>query len=677
METPTFSKPKLCRRSVPAHKAELVLLDSSHFIRGYDFFIVLVSFEWSPNQLSADENDSLLENGVVGSAYGSTASSKPYNQDSESTGWLNYFIGFGTLFPYIWPSNSKKQQVVLILCLVLLICQRVVNILVPYQLGVVVGNLGNGRVPFKEISLYCLYRGLQGQQGVIGSVRSILWIPIGQSLYQRLTSAAFEHVLLLSFDFHLSKRIGEVMSALSKGGSLNTFLDGFAFQLFPMVLDLGVAAVYLFFNFDAFYSIIVIAVMWSYIYVTIYMARYRGYARREMAKRDREMDAAKTDAIIAYETVHHNCAVPSEIAKFRFLVSKFQKAEFSVLLSLHGLNAIQNFIFIVGVILVAMLSAYQISQGQHQIPDFVTLITYFAQLQAPLAFFGSFYNQAQNNLVEAERMLELFKQKPDIVDSPNSKSLTSCKGRICFKNVTFAYNSRKPAIKDVSFTVEPGTTTAIVGESGSGKSTILKLLFRFYDIGSGSITIDDSDLRSLKLQSVREHIGVVPQDTVLFNETLLYNVLYGRQNATETELFEACHAASIHQKIVGFPDGYNTAVGERGLKLSGGEKQRVAIARAILKKPQIMLLDEATSSLDSHTERQIQEALEQVTKNRTTITIAHRLSTITEADQILVLHEGRIVERGRHVDLLKLGGRYRTMWEKQTIAGKEKFNSVG
>ncbi|MCJ1380195.1 hypothetical protein MMC17_003298 [Xylographa soralifera] len=612
-----------------------------------------------------------LVNNLEPTNYGSMLKTQTTIGDAQSTGWLDYFFGFSTLFPYIWPSGSIEQQAITIFCFVLLLSQRIVNILVPYQLGILVDALGKGSMPTREIALYCLYRGLQGQQGVIGSIRAILWIPISQSLYRRLSCAAFEHVLMLSLDFHLSKQIGEVMSALSKGGALNTFLDGFAFQLFPMVFDLGIAAVFLFIHFDAFYSIIVIGVLWSYIFVTIEMAKYRGRARREMAKRDREMDAAKTDAIMAYETVHHNCAVQSEVTKFGFLIRSFQKAEFSVLLSLNSLNAIQNFIFILGVILVCIYSAYQISIGLYKVSDFITLITYFAQLQAPLAFFGSFYNQVQNNLVDAERMLDLFKKQPEVVDGPDTLPESGCLGRVSFNNVGFTYDSRRSTLKDVSFVVEPGTSTAIVGESGSGKSTILKLLFRFYDVSSGTIMVDNVDIRSITVKSLRDHIGVVPQDTILFNDSIIYNVLYAKPSASEMEVFDACRAASIHQKILGFPEGYATAVGERGLKLSGGEKQRVAIARAILKQPQIMLLDEATASLDSHTEKQIQEALENVTRGRTTITIAHRLSTITRADQIIVLHEGQIVERGRHNELLALGGKYRAMWEKQTIAEAE------
>ncbi|CAD6577321.1 MAG: hypothetical protein ASARMPRED_008216 [Alectoria sarmentosa] len=542
---------------------------------------------------------------------------QPKPKDNQSSGWLDYFIGFRVL-----PSNSPRQQAVTLVCVILLLGQRLVNILAPYQLGVLVESLRQGQMPRNEITLYILYRGLQGQQGVLGSIRAILWISISQSLYKRLTCAAFEHVLSLSLDFHLSKRIGEVISALNKGSALNTFLDGFAFQLFPMVFDLLVAAIYLFLRFDAFYSLIVVGVMWSYIYITIYMAKYRGRARREMAKKDREMDATKTDAIFSYETVCYNGALATETTNFQKVVKAFQGAEFPVLFSLNLLNVTQNLIFTFGMGLVAFLSAYQISIGRQTVAMFVSLLAYFSQLQAPLAFFGSFYNQVQNNLVDAERMLALFKYRARTIDGPNAVALPHCTGKITFSNVRFAYDPRKTALDNVSFTVDPGTTTAIVGESGSGKSTCLKLLFRFYDVESGAIFVDDSNIRDVTMSSLRSHIGVVPQDTMLFNASLRHNLLYAKTDATLDEMQEACHAASIHERILSFPDGYETAVGEGGARLSGGEKQRITIARAILRKPQIMLLDEATASLDSHTEKQIQSALETVTAGRTTISIA-------------------------------------------------------
>ncbi|KAF2677302.1 hypothetical protein K458DRAFT_436767 [Lentithecium fluviatile CBS 122367] len=584
-------------------------------------------------------------------------------------GWLDYFIGFRILFPYLWPSDSRRQQLILLASLVFLIAQRVVNILVPYQLEQLIRALGEGRIPYKEIALYTVYRGLQGQQGILGSFRAILWIPLSQSLFRRLTCAAFEHILSLSLEFHLSKKIGEVLSALNKGSSLNTFLDSFAFQLFPMVLDLGVAAAYFLIRLDPFYSLVIIAVMWCYIYMTIYMAMWRATARRDMANKNREMDATKMDTIMSYETVHHNGAVPIETKRFGDHVAEYQKAEWRVLFSLNLLNITQNMVLTIGVLLVVLISSLQITVGMQTVAMFVGILGYFTQLQAPLQFFGSFYSQVQNNLVDSERMLDLFKEKPTIVDAEDACELADCQGRISFSNVSFAYDQRKPAIQDMSFVAEPGTSTAIVGESGSGKSTLLKLLFRFYDVGSGSIKLDDGDIRDLKVQSARSHFGVVPQDTILFNTSILYNLQYAKPDATVEEVYTACKLASIHTRILSFPEGYETKVGERGLRLSGGEKQRIAIARAILKNPQIILLDEATASLDSHTEKQIQAALETVTKGRTTITIAHRLSTITKCDQILVLHQGRIIERGTHEQLLKLGGRYFEMWDKQTKSG--------
>ncbi|KAI0445794.1 P-loop containing nucleoside triphosphate hydrolase protein [Xylaria telfairii] len=626
------------------------------------------------------ENGSLL-NGDNAETYGSSELAARKNGyatkgDAQTATWVEYALGFSKLMPFLWPSDSKPLQARAAFCFVLLLAQRVVNILTPHQLGIVISSLGPDQLPHKQLLLYVLFRGLQGQQGVIGSFRALIWIPISQSTYKRLSSAAFEHVLQLSLEFHLSKRVGEVMSALSKGGALNTFLDSFVFQLFPMVADLWIAAAYFFVYFDAFYSLMVIAVTWFYIYITIYMAKYRGRARREMAKREREMEAAKTDALLSYETVHHSGAVPMEISRYEGLISYFQKAEYHVLFSLNVLNAVQNGVFTLGTLLVCYLNAYQISVDLQKVAMFVTLITYLAQLQAPLSFFGSFYTQVQNNLVDAERMFELFDEKPDVTDQEGAVDVDICNGGISFTNVSFAYNGRNTALNDVSFKVPPGTSTAIVGESGSGKSTILKLLFRFYDASQGRIEVDSLDIRDIRIDSLRRHIGVVPQDTILFNDTLIYNLLYANPRASYEEVYEACRAASIHHRILNLPQGYSTMVGERGLKLSGGERQRIAIARAFLRSPRILLLDEATSSLDSETERQIQGSLEKVSEGRTTITIAHRLSTITKADQIIVLHQGRIIERGTHLQLLANGGQYAAMWKKQTETTSDNHSGI-
>lgn len=620
---------------------------------------------------TSGERQGLLENGNGHAAPGAK-DRKP--RDPQSSGWLDYIAGFRVLFPYLWPKDSVLYQATVVVCLILLICQRIVNLMVPLQLGSLVESLGYGRIPYKDMALYVVYRALQGNQGAIGAARSVLWIPVSQSLFRRLSCAAFEHVLGLSLDFHLSKKIGEVTSALNRGAAMNSFLENFVFQVFPMIFDIFVAGVLFFVKYDAFYTIIVFFIMWSYIFLTIYMAKYRGRQRRDMATKSREMDAVKTDAIMAYETVQHNCAVGPETDRFRGQVLVYQKAERLVQLSLNGLNLTQSSIFSVGTALLVAVSAYKISKGQQTVSEFVSLIVYFSQLQAPLNFFGTYYTMLQNNLIEAERMLDLFKETSGVVEKPGAAKLTNPRGEVEFRDVKFAYQGKagqnKPAIDGISFKVAQGTKTAIVGESGSGKSTCLKLLFRFYDVDDGAVTVDGHDIRDLTLDSLRRSIGVVPQDTVLFNATIMYNLLYANPTATEADVYEACKAANIHDRIMDFPDQYATMVGERGLKLSGGERQRVAIARAILKDAPILLLDEATASLDSHTERLIQDALERVTYGRTTVTIAHRLSTITSSDQIIVLHKGSVVERGTHLELLALGGRYHSMWEKQTTAEK-------
>ncbi|KAI3326353.1 P-loop containing nucleoside triphosphate hydrolase protein [Xylariaceae sp. AK1471] len=669
-KVPCFSCQSIWEVGLFIHGASRVLI-----------FICLITIYWGTARKKHEKHYGTLEENrsflnCENRSYGASELSVGQNGyakkgDAQTATWVEYALGFRKLIPFLWPSDSGSLQARAIFCFVLLLAQRIVNILTPHQLGVVVNSLGSGQLPHRQLVFYILFRGLQGQQGVIGSFRALLWIPISQSTYRRLSSAAFEHVLQLSLDFHLSKRVGEVMSALSKGGALNTFLDGFVFQLFPMVADLWIAAGYFCLYFDAFYSLMVISVTWFYIYITIYMAKYRGRARREMVRREREMEAAKTDALLSYETVHHSGAVPMEISRYESLIAYFQKAEYHVFFSLNVLNAVQNGVFTLGTLLVCYLNAYQISVNLQEVAMFVTLITYLAQLQAPLSFFGSFYTQVQNNLVDAERMLELFGEKSGVTDREDAVDVDICNGGISFSNVSFAYNGRNTALHDVSFKVPPGTSTAIVGESGSGKSTILKLLFRFYDTNHGQIKMDSLDIRDICIDSLRSHIGVVPQDTILFNDTLMYNLLYANPRASQDEVHAACRAASIHHRILDLPHGYSTPVGERGLKLSGGERQRIAIARAFLRTPRILLLDEATSSLDSETERQIQGSLEKVSEGRTTITIAHRLSTVTKADQIIVLHQGTIVERGTHLQLLTNGGQYAKMWQKQTEAGSD------
>ena len=373
--------------------------------------------------------------------------------------------------------------------------------------------------------------------------------------------------------------------------------------------------------------------------------------------------------MVSYETVKYFNAESYEFKRYRDAVQAYQNAEYKVLLSLNLMNVCQNIVFTTGLMVATFIAAYQVTKDQRKVGDFVSLVTYMTQLQSPLNFFGTFYRMIQSAMINAERMLELFKEQPIVVDEPGVHDFPTCQGDLRFNEVHFAYDPRKPALKGVSFHCAPGTTTAFVGESGGGKSTIFRLIFRFFNLTRGSIQIDGHDVKELKIDAVRRHIGVVPQDTVLFNESIMYNLKYANPDATDEDVYAACRAASIHDKILHFADGYQARVGERGLKLSGGEKQRVAIARAILKKPRIILLDEATAALDTDTEEHIQECLERLSHGRTTLVIAHRLSTITKADQIVVLHQGQVVEVGNHETLLAAkGSKYASMWKKQIRA---------
>ncbi|TGJ84390.1 hypothetical protein E0Z10_g4340 [Xylaria hypoxylon] len=595
------------------------------------------------------------------------------------TTWLEYLRGYSIFFPYMWPAKKPRLQIVVVLCFVLLVLQRWVNIMVPYQIGLVTNELtekrdpdSHGRImpqmPWASLGLLILYKLLQGPSGLLGSWRSMLWIPVSQHAYRALTTSAFEHVHSLSLDFHLGKRTGEVLSALNKGASVNSFLEQVTFQVFPMIVDLFVAISYFYFRFDAVYAVVVCIVTFYYLLLTIRLASKTAEQRRAMSNADREEEAVKNDSIISYETVKYFNAEEFEFKRYRDAIKNYQKAEAQVTWSISSMNMYQSLVFMTGMLAAVMFGAYQVTQKQRQVGDFVALITYLGQLQGPLNFFGTFYRTVQQAMISGERLLELFKQRPTVVDRPGVPSLTSCNGHVEFSKVKFAYDQRKPALRNLSFECRPGTTTALVGESGGGKSTLFRLLYRYFNCQAGNIRVDGHNVKDVTIDSVRRFIGVVPQDTIMFNDTLMYNLKYANQNATDEDVIAACQAASIHDKIMSFPDKYNTKVGERGLRLSGGEKQRVAIARTLLKNPKIIMLDEATSALDTHTEQQIQSRLATIGRGRTMLIIAHRLSTITHADQILVLGQGTIVEKGTHEELLELNGKYASMWNRQAKA---------
>lgn len=428
-----------------------------------------------------------------GHSYGSTngapgpQASKPEDPwvrptTMPSTSWWEYLSGYSLFFPYLWPSKSRRLQIVVMLCFVLLVAQRIINVLVPIQVGLIVKELTTGEgksfhVPWFQIFLYVVFRWLQGGQGLLSSMRSTLWIPVSQYSYMELSTAAFEHVHGLSLDFHLGKKTGEVLSALSKGSSINTFLEQVTFQVVPMLIDLCIAVGYFLIAFDAYYALVVGISTFGYLYVTIRMAQWRAEIRRQMVNASRQEDAVKNDSMVSYETVKYFNAEQYEFNRYRCAVGDFQKAEYHVLFSLTLLNTCQNTVFMMGLLTTCFICAYQVSIGQRDVGAFVSLLTYMAQLQGPLNFFGTFYRSIQSALINAERMLELFREQPTVVDSPHAMPLSMCKGDIRFQNIEFSYDSRKPALNGLTFHCEPGTTTALVGESGGGKSTVFRLLF--------------------------------------------------------------------------------------------------------------------------------------------------------------------------------------------------------
>lgn len=639
-------------------------------------------------------NGSMRPNGHVnghanghanGSAYGATQASSPGTREQPAgwakpteapiVSWYAYLKGFAVLLPYLWPRKSLKLQLLALTCFCLMAGQRVVNVFVPIFSGKITDALAGKQgqevvAPWLTILFYVLFRWLQGGQGVLGAARSILWVPVEQYSYRAISTAAFEHVHSLSAEFHAAKRTGELISALNKGSSINNFLEMITFNVGPMLFDLVVAIIYLTWKFDVYLGLVVAIVTFLYIYVTIRLAAWRVTLRRNYTNADREMEAVKNDSLHSWDTVKYFNAETYEFQRYKKSIREMQRFEMKVEWTLALMNVVQGTLFMVALLTVCFIEAFQVAAGYQSSGNFVTLLIYMAQLQAPLNFFGTFYRTIQNNLINSERMLELFKEQPNVTNNPDAKDLVQCQGDIVFDRVNFSYDKKKKALTDFSFHCAPGTTTALVGESGGGKTTVMRLLFRYYNPETGQIRIDGHDVSDITIDSLRKHIGVVPQDCNMFNESIIYNLRYANQHATDEDIYEACRAASIHDRILQFPDGYDTKVGERGVKLSGGERQRVAIARTILKNPKITLLDEATAALDTETEEKIQEALRTLAQGRTMLIIAHRLSTIVEADQIVVLHGGTVVERGTHAELIEKDGKYASMWRKQSRAQK-------
>lgn len=450
---------------------------------------------------------------------------------------------------------------------------------------------------------------------------------------------------------------------------MNSLLSYVLFNILPTIIDIIIAIVYFVTAFNYIFGLLVFVCMALYLGLTIWITEWRTKYRREMNLLDNQKNTKAVDSLLNFETVKYYGASQFETNRYDDAIVKYNKAEFKSLATLNLLNTIQNVVItlstVAGCLLCAWAVVHSLSNLHLSVGDYVLFGTYLNQLYGPLNWLGTYYRMIQQSFIDMENMFDLLDENQEIKDNPDAKEIILTKGEIQFRNVDFYYEPSKQILKSISFTVPPGQTYALVGHSGSGKSTIIRLLFRFYDVTGGQIVIDGQDISKVKQESLRQQIGVVPQDTVLFNDDIRYNIRYSKFKASDKEVEDAADVADIHQRILTFPKKYETVVGERGLKLSGGEKQRVAIARTILKSPAIVLMDEATSALDTKTERNIQTALERVCENRTTIIVAHRLSTIIHAHRILVLKEGEIVEQGSHEELLESEALYASMWTEQ------------
>ncbi|XP_066929948.1 ATP-binding cassette sub-family B member 6-like [Clytia hemisphaerica] len=595
------------------------------------------------------------------------------SKDKKDQSWVtDFWEKCQKLWPFVWPKDNWLRLRVL-LCVGLLIAGRVINVFVPLYNKKIVNyltNKSNKEDPWKMILMYTLFMFLQGggigSMGLLNNLRSFIWIKVQQYTSRSVQTELFEHLHDLSLRWHLGRKTGEVIRMVDRGStSIESLLSYILFQIAPTIVDIIVALVFFGAVFNGWFALIVFITMFLYIATTIGITEWRTKYRRDMNEKDNVTKAVAVDSLLNFETVKYYNNEAFEVDRYTDKITDYQATQWWVQMSLNFLNTGQNVVITVG-LLVGMLYCGKLCvEDVLDVGDFVLYITYVRQLYMPLNFFGTYYRLIQSAFIDMENMFDLMDQEIEIVDKNNASDLKVNHGLVEFKNVSFHYDERKPVLQGVSFTVLPGTTTALVGPSGSGKSTIIRLLFRFYEVQAGSIVLDGKDIRDVTQRSLRSKIGVVPQDTVLFNDSIKYNIAYGRVGSSDVQIKEAAASSDIHTKIITFPDAYETLVGERGLKLSGGEKQRVAIARTLLKAPDIVLLDEATSALDTQTERNIQASLNRVCANKTTVVVAHRLSTIIGADQILVLKDGLIVERGRHHELLEQEGLYYKMWNQQ------------
>jgi ABC-type transport system involved in Fe-S cluster assembly fused permease/ATPase subunit len=583
------------------------------------------------------------------------------------------------LFPYIWPHNRPDLKMRIYIALFILVLAKLVTVLVPYSYkwltDSLTGELGAPAsipewliVPMMLVIAYGV-----GRLMMVGfnELRNALFAKVGQHAVRSLANETFGHIHRLSLRFHLQRRTGGLSRIIERGTKgIEIIIRFLILTAVPTLLEFALMIAVVTYQFDWTYAGIVIAIVVAFIWFTKVASDWRIAIRRAMNEADTDSNTKSVDAMLNYETVKYFNNEEMEARRFDGAMAKYEKAATQTFTSLATLNFGQTFIFTIGLVACMILSAQAVQDGTQTLGDFVMINALLLQLWQPMNFLGFVYREIKQGLVDLETMFDLLRQNPEVTDSPGAVPLQVNGGAIRFEDVRFAYDSNRPILKGISFDVPAGKQVALVGPSGAGKSTISRLLYRFYDVSEGAITIDGQNLKDVTQSSLRQQIGMVPQDTVLFNDTIAYNIRYGRISASEEEVREAARMAQIADFIEQLPDGFDTQVGERGLKLSGGEKQRVAIARTLLKAPPILILDEATSALDTQTEKEIQAALDVVSKDRTTLVIAHRLSTVIDADEIIVLKAGEIAERGTHDQLLAMNGLYTTMWNRQREASE-------
>ena len=570
------------------------------------------------------------------------------------------------LLPYLWPAEDHGFRIRVGLAVLFLLAAKLLNVSVPFLLKAVVDRLGTPDGTAGPVGLVLAYGAARLSATLFQELRDAVFARVGERAGRRLALRVYAHLFAQSLRYHLEKRTGELARAIERGVHAVAFILKTAlFSLVPTILEFLLVIGLLLANYPPSFALAVFLTIGAYAAFTILTTEWRTRFRREMNRRDNEFSAAAVDGLVNYEVVKAFANERFELARLDRSLRAYEDAAVKSEISLAVLNGGQAAIIAVGLVLVMLLAAGRVVSGELGVGDVVLVNAFILQLYVPLNFLGVIYRQLRQSLTDLENIDLLLAREPEIRDAPGARPLRLEGGALAFEGVRFGYDRRRPILHGVSFVVPPGRKLAVVGPSGAGKSTLVRLLFRFFDVDGGRISIDGQDIREITLESLRRAIGLVPQDTVLFNDTIAANIAYGRPGASRAEIERAAQIAQIHDFIRQLPDGYDTLVGERGLKLSGGEKQRVAIARVVLEDPPILVLDEATSSLDSRTEETLQAALAEVARGRTTLVIAHRLSTIVDADEIIVLAQGRIRERGRHRELLARGGLYAEMWNRQ------------